>query len=271
MGKKLFTDKIDVAVATKNNARTIGECLKSIRQCVPVRNLFVIDGHSSDDTVKIAKEHGATVVSESGYLGAVRLRQAELCEGEWMLIVDSDIYLSKNWWSKVSEQMAVPDAGMILAVGSGPVHRLFEYERYCQWIWMKYGEEAFSNTLVRRRFILECAAQLSQVHAGEDAVVAKYLRSKGYRVVTVKEKLVYHDKEAAVETPIAFYRWGRSIYLQRNERHKILLKTIRNIYLNYWRYSTATGEWSLRLLLFFIYLSFSTFRGYADEFLVNVI
>lgn len=253
---------IDVSVATKNNAKTIGRCLASIRRNVPVRVLYVVDGGSTDGTVEIAKEHGAVVTEELGWLGAVRLKQAQLARGDWMAIIDSDIYVGEDWWRNVSPEMGKGDAGMILALGTGPPPYLPAYERYLQWMFMKYGGEAFSNTLIRRKFILECGEKLRGIHAGEDGVVAGYLRRQGYSVITVCEHLIYHDKNDLKETPSAFRRWGMSICLYPERRLKTLLKTVRDIYRHYFEYSLSTRDWSFQLLLFDTRLAFFLLVGY---------
>jgi glycosyltransferase involved in cell wall biosynthesis len=51
-------EKISAIVHTSNDARRIGRALESLRVCDEV---VVIDHGSQDDSVKVAREHGATV------------------------------------------------------------------------------------------------------------------------------------------------------------------------------------------------------------------
>ena len=62
---------IDVVVLTKNSEHLLDKCLASIYENVPVKNLIVVDGFSTDGTLKIVneinEEHGnITVLNEDG-------------------------------------------------------------------------------------------------------------------------------------------------------------------------------------------------------------
>jgi glycosyltransferase involved in cell wall biosynthesis len=50
--------RISALVHAKNDAQRIGRALESLRPCDEV---LVIDHDSEDETVKIARDHGATV------------------------------------------------------------------------------------------------------------------------------------------------------------------------------------------------------------------
>ena len=41
-------ESIDVAILTMNSERMLRECINSVYQNVPVNNLIIIDGHSTD-------------------------------------------------------------------------------------------------------------------------------------------------------------------------------------------------------------------------------
>ena len=49
-------ESIDVAILTMNSERMLRECINSVYQNVPVNNLIIIDGHSTDSTADIVKE-----------------------------------------------------------------------------------------------------------------------------------------------------------------------------------------------------------------------
>jgi dolichol-phosphate hexosyltransferase len=53
-----------IIVAAKNEEQTIGEVLRGL--CSMTDDLIVVDGHSSDGTVAIAKEYGARVIQDNG-------------------------------------------------------------------------------------------------------------------------------------------------------------------------------------------------------------
>ena len=257
------TLQIDVTVATKNNAQTIGNCIRAIRENIPLRKLIVADGSSSDGTDRIARSLGAEVKECTGLLGSVRYFQAQQCETEWIAIIDSDVYVYPSWWPEVSQYIHDADVGMILAIGDSPMDRFEIYGDYIHHIASRFGTAAFSNTLVRRKLILACNELNNRIHAGEDTVFARYLDRLGLRIVTVQKKLVYHDKNIVNEHPQAFLRWGKSLRLRGGvSGAKELVKTLKNNIRNWVIFTKDTHRLNFHLLLFLLYLWIMCFTGY---------
>jgi glycosyltransferase involved in cell wall biosynthesis len=79
-----------VAITTKNNLRTIRECLQSVQGIAD--KIFAVDSGSTDDTVEICKQLGAEVVYRE-WEGPVAQKQYAMdrCAGyDWVLNLDSD-------------------------------------------------------------------------------------------------------------------------------------------------------------------------------------
>jgi (heptosyl)LPS beta-1,4-glucosyltransferase len=83
--------KIVAAILTKNEARHIGDCLKSVQWADTV---ILEDSFSDDGTAQIATEFGATVFQNKFVNFAVArdaaLKNARSLQGEWILFVDAD-------------------------------------------------------------------------------------------------------------------------------------------------------------------------------------
>lgn len=253
-----------MTVATKDSARTIARCIRTIRDNVPFREIIVVDGGSSDETVRIARSLGAKVKVSTGLLGSVRYFQAQQCSTEWIAIVDSDVYLYPAWWTEVSRYIKEPDVGMVLAIGDSPMNRFRIYGDYSAHIAHRFGSAAFSNTLVRRKLILSCRELTNRVHAGEDTIFARYLRRIGKRIITVQRRLVYHDKNIVDEHPRAFLRWGESLRMSGGVYGaRELAKTLKNNLRNWWIFTRDTRTLSFRLLAFLVYLWFWSLVGYV--------
>jgi glycosyltransferase involved in cell wall biosynthesis len=78
-------------VPARNAAKLLPECITSLTDS-GVAEVIVVDGVSADSTVHIAKELGATVLSDDGRgLPAARLLGAERASTELVLLVDSDV------------------------------------------------------------------------------------------------------------------------------------------------------------------------------------
>ena len=256
--------RVDASIATRNNAPTIGSCIRAIRENIPVNRLVVVDGGSTDGTAEIAQSLGARVAMHTGLLGAVRYFQAEQCETEWIAIVDSDVYVYSDWWREVSKYVNEPDVGMISAIGDSPMSRFQIYGDYIGHIAKIFGTAAFSNALVRRKLILSCTELKNRIHAGEDTIFAHHLSNLGMQIITVQKKLVYHDKNIVDEHPQAFLRWGRSLRIRGGVYGaRELAKTLKNNLRNWLIFTKDTHRLSFRLLLFLLYLWLMCLLGYV--------
>jgi O-antigen/teichoic acid export membrane protein/glycosyltransferase involved in cell wall biosynthesis len=84
---------VSVVVPARNAAAWLGECLQSIREQHP-HEMIVVDGCSTDDSVAIARECGATVVSDEGRgLPAARMLGARSATGDVVALIDADVVL----------------------------------------------------------------------------------------------------------------------------------------------------------------------------------
>lgn len=80
---------LSAVVLTKNEEKNIVACLESLKWC---DETIVVDDYSEDNTVKIAKEHGAQVFKHklNDDFASQRNLGLEKAKGEWTLFVDSD-------------------------------------------------------------------------------------------------------------------------------------------------------------------------------------
>ena len=84
---------VSIVIPARNEERRLPETLRSFEALdttVPFE-LIVVDGESEDDTVAVANEYGARVVTQSGTgVGDARHRGAKQARGHWLAFVDAD-------------------------------------------------------------------------------------------------------------------------------------------------------------------------------------
>ena len=87
--------KISGLIITYNEEKNIGKCINSLKQVCD--DIVVVDSFSKDNTVEIAKAHGATVI-EQKFLGDGPQRSIGLqyCQHDWVLNLDADEHLDHD-------------------------------------------------------------------------------------------------------------------------------------------------------------------------------
>lgn len=253
---KTSLTRIDVTVATLNSGRTIERCLKAIRSNLPVRKLVIVDGGSTDSTLNVARNYGAKIVRVQGTLGWSRFLQAENCETPWVVYVDSDVYVYATWWKNVSPYMNDPEIGMVLGFADAPIEKFPLYYEYIKYRAETEGAVGFTNTLIRRSLVLECKNILRITDVGEDDVIARHMRLRSFKTLTLLNRLCYHDKDPYQTHWKAYYRSGQSVAFRYELAYgfRITLNALRSSMKGWWRFSVENRIFSLRLLLFVIQL-----------------
>jgi glycosyltransferase involved in cell wall biosynthesis len=238
--------QIDVVVITRNSERLLKKCFSSVYENVPVNNLIIVDGYSTDSTLEIVKEfrdkHGNVVlIQEKGTRGHARQRAMSKVETDWFMFVDSDVILCDNWFAKAKKQMkdnvgAIWGMEIWSVLKDAKVLRLFE--RVTMKIFEKRG--GTHDLLVRSKAIQGIHIP-SHLHTYEDSYIKSWICKKGYKVIpvydpycihyrpedvwTIKQSvsLVASDLKFAIRHPQLFlsYAFYAAIVLQQNLLHML--------------------------------------------------
>jgi glycosyltransferase involved in cell wall biosynthesis len=127
---------VTLIVPTRNSGRTLENCLKSVRgQRYRPIELIVVDNHSTDQTIHIAKHYADVVESHGPERSAQRNRGAHLANGDYVLFIDSDMTLSPMVVGDCIDAVHRTGApGVIIpevSVGEGFLARCRALERSC--------------------------------------------------------------------------------------------------------------------------------------------
>lgn len=95
---------ITVLIAARNEAANIGRCLAAL---TPAARVILLDSHSTDDTARIAREHGAEVVQFDYAGGYPKKRQWALdtlgLGRSWVLLLDADEVVPAALWQEMEQ------------------------------------------------------------------------------------------------------------------------------------------------------------------------
>jgi glycosyltransferase involved in cell wall biosynthesis len=82
---------VSVIIASRNSARTIADCLRSIiSQSYKPVDIIVVDCFSTDSTRAIAQRIGALVISDDGERSVAKNLGAKFANGKYLFFVDAD-------------------------------------------------------------------------------------------------------------------------------------------------------------------------------------
>ena len=101
-------NKVSIIIPTKNNGDILEKCLASIKNLDYPKDKYgviIVDGHSTDGTVEIAKKYVCTVVYENvGTIGGARNIGVENSTGKYIVFTDSDCVVDKDWLNNLIGQ-----------------------------------------------------------------------------------------------------------------------------------------------------------------------
>lgn len=143
--------KISVVINTYNEEKNIERCLKSVKDFAD--EIVVVDQHSIDETVKIAKKLGAKVFQHKHtvYVEPARNFALSKATGDWIFLIDADEEIPSSLAKKLRE---VAEKNSVDVVEIPRKNIIFnKWIEHSRW-WPDYlirffrkGKVEFSNTI----------------------------------------------------------------------------------------------------------------------------
>ncbi|WP_067052371.1 glycosyltransferase [Methanofollis ethanolicus] len=121
---RLHPQKISVVVPVRNGVPKIERCLQALlNQTLQPYEIIVVDGHSTDATVEIARKFQTRVVFEDyGTVGGARQVGVEEAGGDYVAFTDADCIPQKDWLENLVREFEDGIAGVgggIKNIGTG--------------------------------------------------------------------------------------------------------------------------------------------------------
>ena len=218
--------EISVIVCAKNAGKSIEACLKSVQENRP-SEIILIDGNSSDATVRIAGKYTAKIYSDEGKgLAYARQLGAQKASSEYIAYVDSDVVLTPNCLQKMLNELQEKGyAGIHAQVLS------LNNENYWEWAEDQHVRMMFNNVgerkwigniaaIFRRQSVLENPFDSFFIGAGEDKTLSLNLRKKGLKL-GISSAQIYHQHRTSARGFIKQRIWygkGGSRFLWKYRR-----------------------------------------------------
>jgi len=203
--KTISLPKVSFVITTLDCAKDLELLLRSIiAQEYPSLEIVVVDQGSKDETVEIARNFGAKVFLRKGPLGIARRVGVENSNGEIIGLLDSDVIIPHKLWLRKAVQKFIEDDKISTV---WPLNRpqrgqsIFQelYALFSLYIMRERykkgkGVCGGSNSLFRKKYILEVGNFTPTIHWASDFEIASKLSQKGYKVIMHEDMLIHNYK-----------------------------------------------------------------------------
>ena len=111
--QELFANaaQVSVIIPTLDAAGTLSGLAEQLRVSVLVREIIVVDGGSSDDSVAVARAAGARIIEAARGRGLQLATGASVASGNWLLFLHADCRLEPDWEAAVRAFLSALPAG----------------------------------------------------------------------------------------------------------------------------------------------------------------
>ena len=196
---------VDVVLLTKNSERVLEKCLASVYENVPVNQLLVVDGYSTDNTLQILdrfndKYQNVKVTFDRGTRGTAREKGIRQVTTDWFMFVDSDVVVCQNWYKKALKHLD-KTAGAIWGIEVwSTIQNLATLKMF-----LRVTRKIFDlrggthDTLIRTDLVKDIRIPRN-LHVFEDSYIMDWISSKGYRVVACYNPYCIHYRPEDVWT-----------------------------------------------------------------------
>jgi glycosyltransferase involved in cell wall biosynthesis len=194
--------KIDVVLLTKNSEKPyLKMCLESIYTNIPLRKLIVIDGYSSDNTLRILDNYpDVSVIQMHGSRGASRQIGIDEVETEWFAFIDSDVILCKKWYDKI--RMHINNStgavwGVAIPTSPSDLKRCLAvskfYRRSLENTMLIEGNRRgmLHDTIIRTDLVKDIKIP-SELHVWEDHYLKQHIINKGFEWISTNSSYCHH-------------------------------------------------------------------------------
>jgi glycosyltransferase involved in cell wall biosynthesis len=194
--------EISVIVPTKNEAKNIERCLKSITgQTFTQYECIVVDNNSSDATVALAKKYTDLVFTAGPERSSQRNFGAKHAQGKFVLFIDADMELQPDVLEAClfTAGKTTNIGGIIIPeipIGYNFFEKVKAFERS---LYNKYGDETTDAArFFPKKIFIEVGGYDVTITGPEDWDLPETIKKKGYEITRVKAQIMHYERIPSV-------------------------------------------------------------------------
>lgn len=194
-----------MVLLTKNSERILEKCLQSIYKNIPIRELIVVDGYSTDKTLIILKSFNKKygnikIFYDNGTRATARQTGIQNVETEWFMFVDSDVILCENWFKKALRYVN-ESVGAIWGIEVWSTIKKSTMLKTFLWITRKIFEiRGGTHDMLVRLDVIKDIKIPNTLHVFEDSYLKEWIIQKGYKVIACYNPYCTHYRPLNVWT-----------------------------------------------------------------------
>ncbi len=207
---------VSVNIATYNSGKTLTKCLESVKnQEYKNIEIVIMDSHSKDNTLSIAKFYGAKIVF-APTLATARQAGADASNGEYVFILDSDQILEANVIGecvKACEKEGYDGVTLFersLITKNTFVERVIAYDK--EIFHSLHDDDPIKGTAIprffRAKYFKEVEFEKNPPITFEHTIIHHKIVQMGARIKFVDAYIWHHETTTIGEVARKFFRYG---------------------------------------------------------------
>ena len=185
---------VSIVIPTKDSGSTLHSCLESLMtQTYQQFEILVVDKRSTDDTISIAEEFKARILSMDVERTTAKNFALRKASGTFVLFLDSDMVLEPTVIEQCVEAMQASDVGGIVipekSTGLGFWVKVRDFERS-----FYYGTKVESARFFRTNQVIEVGGFDDEVVMYEESTLPQRIEKIGLKTAVRISSFIIHDE-----------------------------------------------------------------------------